>query len=91
MLQEGVVQSYLRQMHLRSYLLCIAEQNLACDAGFIIQSIFNLLLILLSGSRTALNARYADDRDVGVATYPSKPRAAPTPTNTAPQVTVVSF
>lgn len=60
----------------------------ATIAGFIIQSIFNLLLILLSGSRTALNARYGDDRDVGVATYPSKPRAAPTQTNTSPQVTV---
>lgn len=60
----------------------------ATIAGFIIQSIFNLLLILLSGSRTALNQRFAEDRDVGVATYPTKSRPAPTNTNTAPQVTV---
>ena len=60
----------------------------AAIAGFIIQSIFNLLLILLSGSRTAMNSAYGEDRDVGVASYPAKSRA-PAPTTTAPQVTVV--
>jgi hypothetical protein len=58
----------------------------AAIAGFIIQSIFNLLLILLSGSRTAMNSAYGEDRDVGVATYPAKTRA-PAPTNDTPQVT----
>lgn len=59
----------------------------AAIAGFIIQSIFNLLLILLSGSRTAINSAYGEDRDVGVATYPAKTRQ-PAPVTQAPQVTV---
>jgi hypothetical protein len=62
----------------------------AAIAGFIIQSIFNLLLILLSGSRTAMNSAYGEDRDVGVATYPTKSRA-PAPTHESPQVTIVSL
>ena len=62
-----------------------------CLSGFIIQAIFNFLLIILSGSRTALNMSYGEDRDVGVATYPAKTRPnSPAATNGAPQVTVVS-
>ena len=62
-----------------------------CLLGFIIQAIFNFLLIILSGSRTALNMSYGEDRDVGVATYPAKTRpTSPVATNGAPQVTVVS-
>ena len=62
-----------------------------CLSGFIIQAIFNFLLIILSGSRTALNMSYGEDRDVGVATYPAKTRStSPVATNGAPQVTTVS-
>jgi hypothetical protein len=50
-------------------------------AGFIILSIFNLLLIILSGSRGALEETYGENKDIGIASYPRTSNV-----NTAPPV-----
>lgn len=39
-------------------------------AGFIILAIFNFLLIILSGSRGALEEAYGENKDLGIASYP---------------------
>ena len=81
----------LAVVNTRSKVSCGQLSDIGFLSGFIIQAIFNFLLIILSGSRTALNMSYGEDRDVGVATYPAKTRpTSPVATNGSPQVTTVS-